>query len=180
MLLSVIHNPKRQGVPQSPMLFLPSRGKPYLRGEGCPLTYRRSPTRPLCGLSYRSEHLTSPSSVQPNRDPIPCVGACREGWFHAQTPYITKSTPCTTRIPQTNLTAPWIPLVKRSVHTPSHHAASTDHMHRLAPPRLTITAGKCFPPHEPYLFLAADPRRASANVPGCVCFASRLHQHRRL
>jgi hypothetical protein len=27
---------KRQGVPQSPMLFLASRGKPYLRGEGCP------------------------------------------------------------------------------------------------------------------------------------------------
>jgi hypothetical protein len=37
VLISVIVNTKRQGVPQSPMLFLAFRGKPYLRGEGLPL-----------------------------------------------------------------------------------------------------------------------------------------------
>jgi hypothetical protein len=44
--------PKRQGVPRSNLLFdLVSRGKPYLRGEGCPYIYCRSPATPLCSLS---------------------------------------------------------------------------------------------------------------------------------
>jgi hypothetical protein len=157
----VILEPNRQGVPQSPMLFLPSRGKPYLRGEGCPLIYRRSPTRPLCGLSYRSEHLTStPSYVQPIRDPTPRVGACREGCFHADTPLhihmITRHHPLPKHHPSQR---PGIPLFQRSV-LPSHPRTTPRPPTIVYPHRASSTtplASASTPPHEPYLFLAADP-----------------------
>jgi hypothetical protein len=55
---------------------------------------------------------------------------------------------------------------------PSHHAASTDHTHRLPPPRIiSITAGKCFHPSARALSLLGS--RSHAAKPAatylCVC-----------
>jgi hypothetical protein len=94
------------------------------------------------------------------------VGACREGCFHAQTPYITKSTPCTTRLPNTT---PHSALASRSFSDQSTHPLTTPrpptivYPHRASSTPLTSAST---PPHEPDLFLTADPtQRASSYVP---------------
>jgi hypothetical protein len=165
VLLSVTLNPKRQGVPQSPMLFLASRGKPYLRPEGCPLICWRSPTRPL-SVSARVEHLTSaPSYVQRSH---PACGSLQGGvltWTDTPTyPHDHHAPPASHKPPL----RPGIPLFQRSAPAPSYHAASTGHAHRLPPPRLITTPGSA--PRTlrsaRALFLASDPtQRASSYVP---------------
>jgi hypothetical protein len=91
------------------------------------------------------------------------VGACREGCFHAHAPLhihmITMQHPPPTQPP---LTAPWHPALSAISPplAPSHHAASTDH--RLPPPRLITTAGKCFHPSARALSLLGSRSHAAS------------------
>ena len=60
-------------------------------------------------------------------------------------------------------------------------AASTDHVHRITPPRISTTAGNCFPSRT-----ARSLWRLIHRVPACerayrvYVSASRMHQHRRM
>jgi hypothetical protein len=62
----------------------------------------------------------------------------------------------------TPLTAPWHPALSAISPplAPSHHAASTDH--RLPPPRLINTAGKCFHPFARALSLLGSRSHAAS------------------
>jgi hypothetical protein len=105
------------------------------------------------------------------RDPTLRVGACREGCFHAHTPLhiqmITMHHPPPKHHPSQR---PGSPLFQRSV-LPSHpHTTPRPPSTRIVyPHRASSTpplASASTPPHEPYLFLAADPtQRASSYVP---------------
>ena len=96
------------------------------------------------------------------------MGACREGCFHAHTPLhihmITMHPPPKHHPSQ----RPGIPLFQRSV-LPSHPLTTPRPPTIVYPHRASSTtplASASTPPHEPYLFLAADPtQRASSYVP---------------
>jgi hypothetical protein len=96
------------------------------------------------------------------------VGACREGCLHAHTPLhvhmITMHHPPPKYHPSQR---PGIPLFQRSV-LPSHPRTTPRPPTIVYPHRASSTplASASTPPHEPYLFLAADPtQRASSYVP---------------
>ena len=97
------------------------------------------------------------------------MGACREGCFHGHTPLqvhmITMHHPPPKHHPSQR---PGIPLFQRSV-LPSHPLTTPRPPTIVYPHRASSTpplASASAPPHEPYLFLAADPtQRASSYVP---------------
>ena len=60
-------------------------------------------------------------------------------------------------------------------------AASTDHMHRLPPPRISTTAGNCFPSRTARSLWRLIHRVPASKRTHRVCVsASRMHQHRRM
>ena len=60
-------------------------------------------------------------------------------------------------------------------------AASTDHTHRLPPPRIITTAGNCFPSRTARSLWRLNHRVPASKRTHRVCVsASRMHQHRRM
>jgi hypothetical protein len=96
------------------------------------------------------------------------VGACREGCFHARTPLRIRMITMHPPLKQQPSQRPGIPLFQRSV-LPSHPLTTPRPPTIIYPHRAsssTPLASASTPPHEPYLFLAADPtQRASSCVP---------------
>jgi hypothetical protein len=91
------------------------------------------------------------------------VGACSEGCFHGQTPLHRQSPPRhpPTQHPSQRPGDPWFS--DQSSLAPSPRAVSTEHVHRLPPPRLsTTTADKGFLPSARVLSLLGSRSHAAS------------------